>query len=89
MANRKRLRYLRAIDENLEGKPDSALVDYLRIPEKFVSPGRRIARRLLYATAALFAAVFIVAVFSGLPCLFGPSLNRAMHGPQLFSDVMC
>jgi voltage-gated potassium channel len=60
MANRKRLRHLRAIDENLEGKPDSVLVDYLRIPEKFVSPGRRIARRLLYAMAALFAAVFIV-----------------------------
>ena len=60
MANRKRLRQLRAIDENLEGKPDAVLVDYLRIPEKFVSPGRRIARRLLYALAALFAAVFIV-----------------------------
>jgi voltage-gated potassium channel len=51
---------LEAIDENLAAKPDSALVDYLHIPEKFVSPGRRIARRLLYALAALFAAVFIV-----------------------------
>jgi voltage-gated potassium channel len=60
MANRKRLRYLRAIDENLEGKPDAVLVDYLRIPEKFVSPFRRIARRVLYATAALFAAVLLV-----------------------------
>jgi len=53
-------RRLEAIDENLASKPDSALVDYLRIPEKFVSPGRRIARRLLYAFAALFAAVLIV-----------------------------
>lgn len=53
-------RRLEAIDENLAAKPDSALVDYLHIPEKFVSPGRRIARRLLYALAALFAAVFIV-----------------------------
>ena len=49
---------LRAIDDNLGVKPDSALVDYLRIPEKFVSPGRRIARRLLYALLVLvmFAA---------------------------------
>jgi voltage-gated potassium channel len=53
-------RRLEAIDENLAAKPDSALVDYLHIPEKFVSPGRRIARRLLYAMAALFAAVLIV-----------------------------
>jgi len=60
MVNRKRERNLRAIDEDLEGKPDSALVDYLRIPEKFVSPGRRIARRVIYATAALFAAVLLV-----------------------------
>ena len=48
------------MDGNLADKPDSALVEYLRIPEKFVSPGRRIARRLLYAAAALLAAVFIV-----------------------------
>ena len=53
---------LDAIDENLAAKPDSALVDYLRIPEKFVSPGRRIASRLFYALAALFAAVIIVYV---------------------------
>ena len=59
MADRRR-RHLDAIDGNLADKPDSALVEYLRIPEKFVSPGRRIARRLLYAAAALLAAVFIV-----------------------------
>ncbi len=53
---------LEAIDENLAAKPDSALVEYLHIPEKFVSPGRRIARRLFYALAALFAAVLIVYV---------------------------
>ena len=53
---------LEAIDENLAAKPDSALVEYLHIPEKFVSPGRRIARRLFYAFAALFAAVLIVYV---------------------------
>ena len=60
MAKGRLRRRLEAIDENLASKPDSALVDYLRIPEKFVSPGRRIARRLLYAFAALFAAVLIV-----------------------------
>ena len=60
MADRKRRRDLFAIDEDLSHKPDSALVEYLRIPEKFVSPGQRIARRLLYAMAALFGAVMIV-----------------------------
>ena len=65
MADRKQMRYLRAIDDNLESKPDSVLVDYLRIPEKFVSPVRRIARRVIYATAALFAAVFLVYIDRG------------------------
>lgn len=46
--------------EDISDKPDSALVEYLRIPERFVSPGQRIARRLLYAMGALFAAVMIV-----------------------------
>jgi voltage-gated potassium channel len=56
----KNRRGLFTVHEDLSDKPDSALVDYLRIPEKFVSPSRRIARRLLYALAALFAAVMIV-----------------------------
>ena len=60
MAKGRLRRRLEAIDENLAAKPDSALVDYLHIPEKFVTPGRRIARRLLYALTALFLAVFIV-----------------------------
>ena len=51
---------LAAIDDDLAAKHDSALVDYLHIPEKFVSPSRRITRRLLYALGALFAAVLIV-----------------------------
>lgn len=49
-----------AIEGDRGAEPDAALVDLVRIPEKFVSPGRRIARRLLYAMAALFTAVFIV-----------------------------
>lgn len=48
------------VDENLATRPDSALVDYLHIPERFVSPGRRIARRLVYALLALLATVVIV-----------------------------
>ena len=60
MAKGRLRRRLEAVEENLTAKPDSALVDYLHIPEKFVSPGRRIARRVLYALAALFAAVLIV-----------------------------
>lgn len=59
MADR-RLRHLRAFEENLGAKPDAALVDYLRIPEKFVSPGRRIALRLVYALSALLATVLVV-----------------------------
>ena len=60
MADSRRARNLRAIDDNLGVKPDAALVDYLRIPEKFVPPGRRIARRLLYALLVLGAAVLVV-----------------------------
>ena len=62
MADRLLRRNLDAISEDLSVKPDSALVDYLRIPSKYIGPVRRIARRLLYATAALFAAVLIVYV---------------------------
>ena len=51
---------LQAINEDLTGKPDSALVEYLRIPQPFVSPVRRIARRLLYAFLVLGAAVLVV-----------------------------
>ena len=53
-------RRLQAINEDLTGKPDSALVEYLRIPEKFVPPVRRIGQRLLYALAALLATVLVV-----------------------------
>lgn len=60
MAKGRLRRRLAATDENLTAKPDSALVEYLHIPDKFVSPGRRIARRVLYALGALFAAVIIV-----------------------------
>ena len=60
MADRRLRRHLDAIDEDLTEKPDAALVDHLRIPEKFVSPGRRIAQRVLMAFTVLAAAVLVV-----------------------------
>ena len=60
MADRGLLRRLAAISEDLSAKPDSALVEFLHIPEKFVSPVRRIARRLIYAALVLGTAVLVV-----------------------------
>ena len=60
MAKGRLRRRLAAIDQNLSARPDADLVDVLRIPEAFVSPTQRIIRRVIYATAALFAAVMIV-----------------------------
>ena len=60
MARGRLARRLQAINEDLTGKPDSALVEYLRIPQPFVSPVRRTARRLLYAFLVLAAAVLVV-----------------------------
>ena len=60
MASNRLRRRLGRLDEALTARPDAALVEYLHIPEKFVTPATRIARRVLYATLALFAAVFIV-----------------------------
>ncbi|MFZ0834478.1 MAG: potassium channel family protein [Mycobacterium sp.] len=57
---RGRLGRFGSAEEALTSKPDAALVDVLRIPEKFVSPGQRIFRRVIYAMLALFAAVLIV-----------------------------
>ena len=59
MANASLRRRL-AADESLACRPDAALVDVLKIPEKFVSPGQRILRRLVYAMLALLAAAVIV-----------------------------
>ncbi len=47
-------------DDNLTSRPDAALVEVLRIPEKFVSPWQRIFRRVVYAMLVLFAAVLVV-----------------------------
>ncbi|CAN5645328.1 potassium channel family protein [soil metagenome] len=60
MAESRLRRRLRSFDETLTAKPDAALVDYLHIPERFISPGRRIVTRVLYALGALFLAVLIV-----------------------------
>ena len=60
MASNRLRRRLGRLDEALTARPDAALVEYLHIPEKFVTPANRIARRVLYALLALFAAVLIV-----------------------------
>ncbi|WP_237571743.1 potassium channel family protein [Mycolicibacterium lacusdiani] len=61
MARGKLRRRLQRLDqENLDARHDAALGDVLSIPEDFVSPARRIAMRVLYALAALVAAVLIV-----------------------------
>ena len=72
---------LQAINEDLTGKPDSALVEYLRIPQPFVSPVRRIARRLLYALAALFTAAIVV-------YLDRDGYNNAAGKPLTFLDCV-
>jgi hypothetical protein len=55
-----RLRRRLAADDSPTSRPDAALVDVLRIPEKFISPGQRIFRRVVYATLVLFATVLVV-----------------------------
>ena len=60
MAKGRLRRRLAAIDQTLTTQPDHTLVGTLRIPEPFVSPARKIAMRVLYALAALGAAVAIV-----------------------------
>lgn len=80
MADR-RLRNLRAIEENLGAKPDAALVDYLRIPEKYVSPSRRIALRVVYALSALFIAAIVV-------YLDRDGYNNAAGTPLTFLDCL-
>ena len=60
MATGKLRRRLARLDQNLTNRPDADLVDVLNIPEPFVSPGRKIAMRVLWALGALFAAVLIV-----------------------------
>lgn len=49
-----------AIEGSLTARPDSDLVEILRVPEPFVSPGRRILRRVLYALMALLVVVAVV-----------------------------
>jgi voltage-gated potassium channel len=82
---------MRVLDQELTAKPDAALVDYLRIPEKFVSPFNRIFRRVLYALLALFAAVLIVYIdrdgyhvqenqMSFLDCLYYATVSLSTTG---------
>jgi voltage-gated potassium channel len=49
-----------ADDDTLTSRPDAALVDILRIPEKFVSPASKITRRIIYAVAVLVIGTVVV-----------------------------
>ena len=60
MAKGRLRRRLEAVDQNLTSRPDADLVEILSIPEKFVSPSRRIFMRVIWALSALVAAVLIV-----------------------------
>jgi voltage-gated potassium channel len=53
-------RRLRRFDQSLADLPVHALTDRVQIPTATVSPARRITVRVIYAMAALFAAVLIV-----------------------------
>jgi voltage-gated potassium channel len=53
-------RRLRQFDQSLADLPVHALTDRVQIPTATVSPARRITVRVIYAMAALFAAVLIV-----------------------------
>jgi len=49
-----------AMEQNLTSRQNADLVDVLQIPEAFVSPIRRIVRRVIYALLVLTAAVLVV-----------------------------
>lgn len=49
-----------AMEQNLTSRQNADLVDVLQIPEAFVSPIRRIVRRVIYALLVLSAAVLVV-----------------------------
>jgi voltage-gated potassium channel len=85
-------RRLAGPEDELTTRPDAALVDVLRIPEKFVSPSQRIFRRVVYATLALLAAVLTVYVdrdgyrdvqgngLSFLDCLYYATVSLSTTG---------
>ena len=60
MARVRLSRRMAAMEQNLTSRQNADLVDVLRIPEKFVSPVRRIVRRVIYALLVLAAAVLVV-----------------------------
>ena len=74
-------RRLAAVDQNLTSRDNADLVEILRIPEPFVSPGRKIARRILYALVVLFAAVMVVYVDRG-------GYRDVKEGPLSFLDCV-
>ncbi|MGX9673845.1 potassium channel family protein [Mycobacterium sp. HM-7] len=60
MARVRLSRRMAAMEQNLTSRQNADLVDVLQIPERFVSPVRRIVRRVIYALLVLAAAVLVV-----------------------------
>ncbi|OKH80706.1 potassium transporter Kef [Mycobacterium sp. ST-F2] len=60
MARVRLSRRMAAMEQNLTSRQNADLVDVLQIPEAFVSPIRRIVRRVIYALLVLAAAVLVV-----------------------------
>lgn len=83
---------LSRINQSLEDRPVHSLVDRVQIPEDVPSPVWRITQRVLFATAALFAAVFIVYIdrdgyrdvteepLSFLDCLYYATVSLSTTG---------
>ncbi|BBY79597.1 potassium channel family protein [Mycolicibacterium pulveris] len=92
MAEGRLRRRLRRFDESLADRPVHALTDRVQIPTETVSPARRITVRVIYAVAALFAAVLIVYVdrdgyrdvqgdgLSFLDCLYYATVSLSTTG---------
>ncbi|PQP54501.1 potassium transporter Kef, partial [Mycolicibacterium austroafricanum] len=60
MAEGRLRRRLSRFDQSLAEMPVHSLTDRVQLPTETVSPARRITVRVIYALAALFAAVLIV-----------------------------
>ncbi|MDN4518645.1 potassium channel family protein [Mycolicibacterium austroafricanum] len=92
MAEGRLRRRLSRFDQSLAEMPVHSLTDRVQIPTETVSPARRITVRVIYALAALFAAVLIVYIdrdgyrdsqenqLSFLDCLYYATVSLSTTG---------
>lgn len=92
MAKGRLRRRVRRFDRSLTDMPVHAITDRVQIPTETVSPARRITVRVIYALAALFAAVLIVYIdrdgyrdsqenqLSFLDCLYYATVSLSTTG---------